>query len=64
MITIMFMTAEEPPKKSIHAKCQRCGFEWDYAGDKTPTSAYDIYISCPTCRAQVKISFEDLKNNG
>jgi len=32
----------------MEAKCQRCGYEWDYTGDL-------VKATCPSCGAKVKV---------
>ena len=34
----------------VKLKCQRCGREWEYTGDKK------FYTSCPDCKTSVKIN--------
>ena len=47
----------------MKVKCQRCGNEWEYNGDKIKLSKkYPQYVSCSKCRTSVKldaISSED-----
>ncbi len=36
-------------------QCNVCKNEWEYTGDKEFKKEYAQYISCPTCRANVKL---------
>jgi hypothetical protein len=38
---------EEAVNMSTHLECQRCGYDWDYTGDKQ-------WGTCPNCKTSVK----------
>lgn len=38
--------------------CPRCKNRWEYTGKKTPQE-YPQWVSCPVCRANVKIEAKE-----
>lgn len=45
-------------------KCQRCGNEWDYDGDKIRiVKNYPQYVSCSKCRTSVKLKLTSEKGD-
>lgn len=36
-------------------KCKRCKKEWNYDGKKKPCKDYPQYLTCPKCRANIRI---------
>jgi len=38
--------------------CKKCGKNWKYKGNKTYTTEYNQYVSCPRCRTQIRITGE------
>lgn len=42
----------------MNVKCQRCGKEWDYQGEKIKLMkkfSYPQYVACPRCHTSVKL---------
>jgi len=38
----------------VQIKCQRCGHEWDYTGEKDPSSK-SSFTNCPNCMVKVNL---------